>query len=71
MNIQTIPNQTTAQASAFKVGNFEAGRNDSTVSSQWMARPADQRFLSLDDLGAAVRRRSDRAHETMLYTRRI
>lgn len=39
----------TSPAKPFKV-DPNRGSNDSTVSGQWMARPRDQRFLSLVDL---------------------
>lgn len=48
MSDVTIANET-APVAPFKVNPF-AGSNDSTVSMQWMSRPADQRYLSLDAL---------------------
>lgn len=53
MNVITKPD-TVMPAKPFKV-DPSRGRNDSTVSSQWMARPRDQRFLSLTDLEAFKR----------------
>lgn len=40
---------TTAPVAPYKV-NPHVGGHDGTVSMQWMSRPADQRFLSLDAL---------------------
>src|SRR6185503_5839296 len=48
MHVATRPD-TALPAKPFKVDPFR-GRNDSTVSMQWMSRPRDQRFISLDDL---------------------
>jgi len=47
-------------AGAYKV-DIRRGRNISRVSSEWFARPADERFLSLDDLYERVRARADSA----------
>ncbi len=37
------------------------GNHSSRVSSEWFSRPADERFLSLPDLYASVRKRTDRS----------
>lgn len=44
------------------------GINDSTVSKQWSNRPDDQRFLTVDDLYAAVstRRQESKVHDVAL-----
>jgi hypothetical protein len=42
------------------------GCRDMSVSSQWWARPDDQRFLSLDALAESVRARKQNAHETLI-----
>ncbi len=42
------------------------GSQVSSVSSQWFNRPDDQRFLTLDDLVAAVKARSDTSDSTPL-----
>jgi hypothetical protein len=47
-----------------------AGRSMNLLSS-WMARPADEKFLSLDDLVADRRARAERMTETTLSTRAI
>jgi len=54
---------------AFKVGNFDKGTADHTVSRQWLARPADQRFLSLGDLRDAVDARRAVSSERKVMTK--
>jgi hypothetical protein len=46
---------------AFAVDISRGGHNG-RVSSQWFSRPDDERFLNLDDLYAATRKRADGAH---------
>jgi hypothetical protein len=41
--------------------NASRGERISRVSSEWFSRPADERYLSLSDLFAAVRGRTDRS----------
>jgi hypothetical protein len=41
--------------------DISRGRNIGRVSSEWFSRPADERFLSLDDLHARVRARAHNA----------
>ncbi|MCZ7935624.1 DUF932 domain-containing protein [Agrobacterium leguminum] len=48
-------------SSAFKV-DISRGERIGRVSSEWFARPDDERFLSLTDLYDTVRSRADRAH---------
>lgn len=48
---------------AYKV-DPTAGVHDGTVSQQWMSRPYDQRYLSLDDLWAATNKRHEASFET-------
>jgi hypothetical protein len=38
------------------------GQRIGRVSSEWFSRPADERFLSLNDLHRAMRARADRSH---------
>lgn len=57
--------------SAFKVGNFSSGTSDTTVSRQWISRPADQKFLSLSDMMHSVSARADRSRETRVGTNKI
>jgi hypothetical protein len=41
------------------------------ASQQWMTRPADERFLSLDEMAKAMRDLRDRSHSTVRTTRGI
>lgn len=43
-----------AVTTPYAVGNFDKGNTKTSLSSQWMMRPDDQRFLSLTDLRAHV-----------------
>lgn len=56
---------------AFKVGNFDKGQSNTVVSRQWLARPADEKFTSLDDLRASVAARRESAFERRVDTRKI
>ena len=47
------------RAGGFKV-NVSRGERIGRVSSEWFSRPADERYLSLSDLFAAVHGRSER-----------
>jgi len=42
------------------------GQRNSRVSSEWFSRPDDERFLSLSDLYASVKTRTDRSHTRTL-----
>jgi hypothetical protein len=59
-----------AVSGAFKV-DVSRGRRDSRVSSQWFSRPADERFLSLDDLYSSVRGRADRSETSTVQSRDV
>ena len=48
------------EAAGYKV-DVNRGERIGRVSSEWFSRPADERYLSLSDLFAAVRRRSERS----------
>lgn len=62
----------TAEASApYRVGNFSKGEMRGDVQKQWIARPADQRFLSLDDLRTSVAARAERSREDRIETKAI
>lgn len=58
-------------ATPFKVGNFDKGSHNGEVSMQWMRRPADERFLSLNDLKAAVAARADKTTELRVDSRKV
>ena len=48
-----------------------AGRSLDVLSRQWVARPRDERFLSLDDLRDFTRDRADRTSEARLSNRKL
>lgn len=56
----SLPNDAPVSG-AFAVDVSRGGHNG-RVSSQWFSRPDDERFLNLDDLYAATRKRADGAH---------
>ena len=47
------------------------GERNGRVSSEWFSRPDDERFLSLDDLWASVKARSERSTTRIVETARI
>lgn len=55
----------------YQVGNFSQGQSRTEVSKQWLARPADQKFLSLDALRASVDARRERAVEKTVDVRKV
>jgi hypothetical protein len=55
---------------AFKV-DVSRGQRIGRVSSEWFSRPADQRFLNLDDLYQAVSRRAERSHTRTVESRAV
>lgn len=72
MNVIASPIDSSKPASsAFKVGNFSAGESRGDLSKQWISRPADERFLSLDDLFRAVKARTDATFEDRIETRGV
>jgi hypothetical protein len=57
-------------SSGYKV-DPSRGSHNGAVSSQWVSRSPDQRFLSLNDLYASVKGRADKAHEALVNSRKI
>ncbi|MCL4068919.1 hypothetical protein M3484_20370 [Pseudomonas sp. GX19020] len=47
------------------------GERNGRISSEWFSRPDDERYLSLDDLWASVKARSDRSRTRIVETARI
>ncbi|MBE2277659.1 MAG: DUF932 domain-containing protein, partial [Rhodobacteraceae bacterium] len=47
------------------------GERNGRVSSEWFSRPDDERYLSLDDLWASVKGRSERSTTRIVETGRI
>lgn len=56
-----------AASSGYKVDPSKGGRNG-RVSSEWFSRPADERFLSLSELYASVRSRTDHCRTRTVET---
>lgn len=59
MNMQVLDARRDASG-GYKV-DVTRGERNGRVSSEWFSRPDDQRFLSLGDLGRAVRDRAERS----------
>lgn len=55
----------------FKVANLHGGRARMELSNQWYRRPADERFLSLSALQAAVKARAEATVTTSIKTKLI
>ncbi len=72
MSIQTVMTGEgeNGVSGAFKV-DVTRGSRDGRVSSQWFSRPADERFLSLDELYASVRGRADRSETSTVQSRDV
>lgn len=71
---QIITNIGTAEptrSAPYAVGNFGKGETRGDLSKQWIARPHDQRFLSLHDLRDAVLARAERSTERRAPTKSI
>ncbi len=58
-------------SAAHKVGNFHRGEARNDLAKQWIARPADQKFLSLTDLHRSVSARAEASVESRIDTRKI
>lgn len=66
MNMQLIDSARNASG-GYKV-DVTRGTHNGRVSWEWFSRPDDQRFLSLGDLGNAVRGRSERSRTRVVDT---
>eukprot|EP00456_Euglypha_rotunda_P046395 TRINITY_DN3691_c0_g3_i2.p1 TRINITY_DN3691_c0_g3~~TRINITY_DN3691_c0_g3_i2.p1 ORF type:complete len:444 (+),score=79.69 TRINITY_DN3691_c0_g3_i2:137-1333(+) len=55
---------------AYRV-DISRGHNVGRVSSEWFSRPDDEKFLSLDDLYANVRTRTDHAQTRIVDSREV
>ena len=56
-----------ARAGGYKV-DVSRGERNGRVSSEWFNRPDDERYLSLDDLWASVKGRSERSRSRVVQT---
>lgn len=63
--------QSPTNGGAFKVGNIHHGQSRGDLSTQWLSRPADQRFLSLDLLRDFLARRAETTTEFRPDVRKI
>src|SRR5579859_840028 len=61
--------QTTAAPKGWKVST--AGKSLDILSRQWIARPADERVLSLDDLIDFTKARAERTEDVKLGNKQI
>ncbi|MGE4306326.1 MAG: DUF932 domain-containing protein [Novosphingobium sp.] len=66
-----IENPSDAPVSGGYRVDISRGQNISRVSSEWFSRPDDERYLSLTDLHASVRRRADRATTRIVESRAV
>ena len=66
MNMQVLDARREASG-GYKV-DVTRGERVGRVSSEWFSRPDDERFLSLGDLGRAVRDRSERSRTRVVAT---
>jgi len=55
------------RAGGWKV-DVSRGERNGRVSSEWFNRPDDERYLSLDDLWASVKGRSERSRSRVVQT---
>jgi hypothetical protein len=70
MNMMTSTQSEQAVSSAFHV-DISRGQRIGRVSSEWFARPDDQRFLNLSDLYESVRGRAERAQARTVESRAV
>lgn len=66
-----IDNPSDAPVSGGYRVDISRGQNISRVSSEWFSRPDDERYLSLTDLHASVRRRADQATTRIVESRSV
>lgn len=71
MSVAAISRENSVQTAPYKVGNFSHGQSRMDVAGQWMNRPHDQRFLSLDDLLAHTRAVAEGSHEETVDCRKL
>ena len=70
MTMMTLTQNEGPVSSGFRV-DVSRGERVGRVSSEWFARPDDERYLSLTDLYNAVRRRADRAQARTVESRTV
>ncbi len=70
MTMMTLTQNAQPVASGFRV-DVSRGERVGRVSSEWFARPDDERYLSLTDLYDAVRRRAECAQVHTVESRAV
>ena len=66
-NVEILDPVRTMRSSGYKV-DVSRGERNGRVSSEWFNRPDDERYLSLDDLWASVKDRSERSRSRVVQT---
>ena len=70
MNMMTLSQSEQPVSGGFRV-DVSRGQQIGRVSSEWFARPDDERYLNLPDLYEAVRGRAERAQARTVESRAI
>jgi uncharacterized protein YodC (DUF2158 family) len=70
MNVMTVSENVQPVSGGFRV-DVSRGERIGGVSSEWFARPDDERYLNLPDLYEAVRGRAERAQARTVESRGI
>ena len=70
MNMMTLSQGEQPASGGFRV-DVSRGQRIGRVSSEWFARPDDERYLNLPDLYEAVRGRAERAQARTVESRAI
>jgi hypothetical protein len=65
--VEVLDTVAPARAGGWKV-DVSRGERNGRVSSEWFNRPDDERYLSLDDLWANVKGRSERSRSRVVQT---
>ena len=65
--VEVLDSVAPARAGGWKV-DVSRGERNGRVSSEWFNRPDDERYLSLDDLWASVKGRSERSRSRVVQT---
>jgi uncharacterized protein YodC (DUF2158 family) len=66
-NVEILDPVRPVKSGGYKV-DVSRGERNGRVSSEWFNRPADERYLSLDDLWASVKGRSERSRSRVVQT---
>ena len=66
-NMEILETARPVTTGGYKV-DVSRGERNGRVSSEWFNRPDDERYLSLDDLWASVKGRSERSRSRVVQT---